>query len=73
MEYLVNGKMPSDFSQALVFTNQSLEYLQKRIVDLSNEKIMQRERYKKAQKQYKQLVQDKKVMEIKIQREYQIL
>lgn len=65
--------MPSDFSQALVFTNQSLEYLQQRIVGLRNEKIMQRERYKKAQKQHKQLVQDKKEMEIKIQREYQIL
>ncbi|KFZ63613.1 hypothetical protein N338_04768, partial [Podiceps cristatus] len=66
VEYLVNGEMPSDFSQALVFTNQSLEYLQKRIVDLRNEKIMQREIYKKAQEQHKQLVQDKKEMEIKI-------
>ncbi|KFV45621.1 hypothetical protein N341_12780, partial [Tyto alba] len=68
VEYLVNGKMPSDFSQALVFTNQSLEYLQKRIVDLHNEKIMQREIYKKAQEQHKQLVQDKKEMEILIRR-----
>ncbi|NXT46065.1 CFA44 protein, partial [Pluvianellus socialis] len=68
VEYLVNGEMPSDFSQALVFTNQSLEYLQKRIVDLRNEKIMQREIYKKAQEQHKQLVQDKKEMEIKIRR-----
>ncbi|NXT95502.1 CFA44 protein, partial [Anhinga rufa] len=66
VEYLVNGDMPSDFSQALVFTNQSLEYLQKRIVDLHNEKIMQREIYKQAQEQYKQLVQDKKEMEIQI-------
>ncbi|XP_009945583.1 PREDICTED: WD repeat-containing protein 52 [Leptosomus discolor] len=66
VEYLVNGKMPSDFSQALVFTKQSLEYLQKRIVDLRNENIMQREIYKKAQEQHKQLVQDKKEMEIKI-------
>ncbi|NXF48965.1 CFA44 protein, partial [Oceanites oceanicus] len=68
VEYLVNGEMPSDFSQALVFTNQSLEYLQKRIVDLHNEKIMQREIYKKAQEQHKQLVQDKKEMDIKIRR-----
>ncbi|NXC68818.1 CFA44 protein, partial [Anhinga anhinga] len=66
VEYLVNGEMPSDFSQALVFTNQSLEYLQKRIVDLHNEKIMQREIYKQAQEQHKQLVQDKKEMEIQI-------
>ncbi|NXQ84516.1 CFA44 protein, partial [Nyctibius grandis] len=68
VEYLVNGELPSDFSQALVFTNQSLEYLQKRIVDLHNEKIMQREIYKKAQEQHKQLVQDKKEMEIEIRR-----
>ncbi|KFZ54770.1 hypothetical protein N321_07519, partial [Antrostomus carolinensis] len=68
VEYLVNGEMPSDFSQALVFTNQSLEYLQKRIVDLHNEKIMQREIYKEAQEQHKQLVQDKKEMEISIRR-----
>ncbi|NXL57204.1 CFA44 protein, partial [Chordeiles acutipennis] len=68
VEYLVNGEMPSDFSQALVFTNQSLEYLQKRIVDLHNEKIMQREIYKEAQEQHKQFVQDKKEMEINIQR-----
>ncbi|KAM9277709.1 cilia- and flagella-associated protein 44 [Cariama cristata] len=68
VEYLVNGEMPSDFSQALVFTNQSLEYLQKRIVDLHNEMIMQKEIYKAAQEQRKQLVQDKKEMEIKIRR-----
>uniref|UniRef100_A0A8B9S2J3 Cilia- and flagella-associated protein 44 n=1 Tax=Apteryx owenii TaxID=8824 RepID=A0A8B9S2J3_APTOW len=68
VEYLVSGEIPSDFSQALVFTNQSLEYLQKRIVDLQNEKIMQREIFKKARQQHKQLVQDKKEMETKIQR-----
>ncbi|KAM6381907.1 LOW QUALITY PROTEIN: cilia- and flagella-associated protein 44 [Alca torda] len=68
VKYLVNGEMPSDFSQALVFTNQTLEYLQKRIVDLRNEKIMRREIYKAAQEQHKQLVQDKKEMEIEIRR-----
>ncbi|NXN47529.1 CFA44 protein, partial [Rhinoptilus africanus] len=68
VEYLVNREMPSDFSQALVFANKTLEYLRKRIVDLRNEKIMQREIYKKAQEQHKQLVQDKKEMEIEIRR-----
>ncbi|NXY80859.1 CFA44 protein, partial [Alcedo cyanopectus] len=66
VEYSVKGKMPSEFSQALVFTNQSLQYLRKRIVDLHNEKIMQRQLCKKAQKQHKQLVQDKKEMELQI-------
>ncbi|OXB83351.1 UNVERIFIED_CONTAM: hypothetical protein H355_001788 [Colinus virginianus] len=68
VEYFFNREVPKDFSQALVFTNQSLEYLQKRIVDLHHEKITQRDIFKKAQQQYKQLVRDKKEMEITIQR-----
>ncbi|KFQ22346.1 hypothetical protein N331_06460, partial [Merops nubicus] len=68
VEYMDNGELPSDFSQALVFTNQSLEYLQKRLVELCSEKRTQRELYKKAQKKYKQLVQEKKEMELKILR-----
>ncbi|XP_061222638.1 cilia- and flagella-associated protein 44 isoform X1 [Neopsephotus bourkii] len=66
VEYLINEEMPNDFSQALVFTNQSLEYLQRRIVDLHKEKIVQREIYKAAQEQHEQLIQDKKEMEITI-------
>ncbi|XP_021254569.1 cilia- and flagella-associated protein 44 isoform X3 [Numida meleagris] len=68
VEYFFNGEIPRDFSQALVFTNQSLDYLQRRIVDLHHEKVTQREIYKEAQQQYKQLVRDKKEMEITIQR-----
>ncbi|NWT92511.1 CFA44 protein, partial [Urocynchramus pylzowi] len=67
VQCLVDGEMPRDFSQTLIFTNQSLQYLQKRIVDLRNEKIMQRETHKKAKEQYKQLLQDKKEMEMEIQ------
>ncbi|XP_072192974.1 cilia- and flagella-associated protein 44 [Excalfactoria chinensis] len=68
VEYFFNGEIPRDCSQAVVFTNQSLGYLQKRIVDLHQENIKQKEIYKEAQKQYKQLVQDKKEMEITIKR-----
>ncbi|NXL79176.1 CFA44 protein, partial [Leptocoma aspasia] len=67
VQCLVDGEMPRDFSQTLVFTNQSLQYLQKRIVDLRNEKIMQRETHKKAKEQHKQLLQEKKEMEVEIQ------
>ncbi|XP_053792410.1 cilia- and flagella-associated protein 44 isoform X1 [Vidua chalybeata] len=67
VQCLVDGEMPRDFSQTLVFTNQSLQYLQKRIVDQRNEKIMQREIHKKAKEQHKQLLQDKKEMEMEIQ------
>ncbi|NWY37247.1 CFA44 protein, partial [Sylvia atricapilla] len=65
---LVDGEMPRDFSQTLVFTNQSLQYLRKRIVDQRNEKRMQREIHKKAKEQYKELLQDKKEMEKEIKR-----
>ncbi|NXO71888.1 CFA44 protein, partial [Phainopepla nitens] len=68
VQCLVDGELPYDFSQTLVFTNQSLQYLKKRIVDLRNEKIMQREIHKKAKEQHKQLLQDKKEMEVEIQR-----
>ncbi|XP_051634918.1 cilia- and flagella-associated protein 44 isoform X1 [Manacus candei] len=68
VQCLVDGEMPSDFSQALVFTSQSLEYLQKRVVDLRNEKTVQREHYKKAREKHRQLVQDKKEMEKEIRR-----
>ncbi|NWT84653.1 CFA44 protein, partial [Lanius ludovicianus] len=68
VQCLVDGEMPRDFSQTLVFTNQSLQYLQKRIVDLRHEKIMQREIHKKAREQYKQILQEKKEMEAEIQR-----
>ncbi|NXQ50810.1 CFA44 protein, partial [Catharus fuscescens] len=67
VQCLVDGEMPRDFSRTLVFTNQSLQYLQKRIVDLRNEKIMQREIHKKAREQHKQLLQDRKEMEMEIQ------
>ncbi|NWU36537.1 CFA44 protein, partial [Hylia prasina] len=66
VQCLVDGEMPRDFSQTLVFTNQSLQYLQKRIVDQRNEKRMQREIHKKAKEQYKELLQDKKEMEKEI-------
>ncbi|KYO22379.1 cilia- and flagella-associated protein 44 isoform A [Alligator mississippiensis] len=68
VEYLVNGELPSDFCQALVFTNQSLEYLQQRIMVLQHEKTDQRELYKKAREQHKQLIRDKREMEIRIER-----
>ncbi|NXO40764.1 CFA44 protein, partial [Locustella ochotensis] len=66
VQCLVDGEMPRDFSQTLVFTNHSLHYLRKRIVDQRNEKIMQREIHKKAKEQHKELLQDKKDMEKEI-------
>ncbi|KAM3935997.1 cilia- and flagella-associated protein 44 [Leptodactylus fuscus] len=67
VDYIVNGEIPSDLSQALVFTNHSLESLQHRIRELQMEKVEQRELYKKAKEQHKQLIRERKEMEAKIQ------
>ncbi|XP_040277654.1 cilia- and flagella-associated protein 44, partial [Bufo bufo] len=67
VDYIINGEIPSDLSQALVFTNNSLESLQHRIRELQMEKVEQRELYKKAKEQHKQLIRERKEMEAKIQ------
>ncbi|XP_069800651.1 cilia- and flagella-associated protein 44 isoform X2 [Dendropsophus ebraccatus] len=67
VDYVINGEIPSDLSQALVFTNHSLENLQHRIRELQMEKVEQRELYKKAKEQHKQLIRERKEMETKIQ------
>ncbi|OCT93590.1 cilia- and flagella-associated protein 44 [Xenopus laevis] len=66
VDYLVNGEIPGDLSQALVFTNQSLENLQQRIRELQLEKVEKRDLYKQAREQHKQLIRDKKEVEYKI-------
>uniref|UniRef100_A0A8D0G0V4 Cilia- and flagella-associated protein 44 n=1 Tax=Sphenodon punctatus TaxID=8508 RepID=A0A8D0G0V4_SPHPU len=68
VEFVANGEIPNDLSQALVFTNPSLEHLQQRIMALQHEKFEQRELYKEARKQHKQLIRDRREMEIRIQR-----
>ncbi|XP_056415931.1 cilia- and flagella-associated protein 44 isoform X2 [Hyla sarda] len=67
VDYVINGEIPSDLSQALVFTNHSLENLQHRIRELQMEKVEQRELYKKAKEQHKQLIRERKEMETKIE------
>ncbi|XP_073525464.1 cilia- and flagella-associated protein 44-like [Phyllobates terribilis] len=67
VDYIINGEIPSDLSQGLVFTNHYLEALQLRIRELQMEKVEQRELYKKAKEQHKQLIREKKEMETKIQ------
>ncbi|XP_075448975.1 cilia- and flagella-associated protein 44 isoform X2 [Ascaphus truei] len=68
VEYMINGEVPNDLAQALVFTNKSLESLQQRIKELQMEKVEKRELYKQARQQHKQLIRDKKEIEAKIER-----
>ncbi|KAM6447444.1 cilia- and flagella-associated protein 44 isoform 1-T1 [Liasis olivaceus] len=67
VEYILNGEIPSDVSQALVFTNLSLVTLQQRIMTLQQEKLEQRELYKKAREQHKQLIRDRREIAQKIE------
>lgn len=69
VEYISNGEIPSDLSQALVFTNQSLVTLQNRIIMQQHEKVEQRKLYKQAREQHKQLIRDRREMMIKIESE----
>uniref|UniRef100_A0A4W3IB69 Cilia- and flagella-associated protein 44 n=1 Tax=Callorhinchus milii TaxID=7868 RepID=A0A4W3IB69_CALMI len=66
MEYIVNGEIPNDLVQALVFTNEALLSLQQRIRELQQEKAEQRELYKQARQKHVQLIRDRKDMEAKI-------
>ncbi|XP_054829046.1 cilia- and flagella-associated protein 44 isoform X2 [Eublepharis macularius] len=67
VEYIANGEIPADLSQALVFTNQSLVNLQQRITTLQQEKVEQRELYKQAREQHKQLIRDRREMMLRIE------
>nr|XP_056714145.1 cilia- and flagella-associated protein 44 [Euleptes europaea] len=67
VEYIVNGEIPADLSQALVFTNESLVNLQQRITTLQLEKIEQKELYKQAREQHKQLIRDRREMMLRIE------
>ncbi|KAL8190853.1 UNVERIFIED_CONTAM: hypothetical protein K2H54_062783 [Gekko kuhli] len=67
VEYIVNGEIPADLSQALVFTNESLVSLQRRITTLQQEKVEQRDLYKQAREQHKQLIRDRREMMLRIE------
>nr|DBA34597.1 TPA: hypothetical protein GDO54_002143 [Pyxicephalus adspersus] len=67
VDYMINGEIPCDLSQALVFTNHSLESLQHRIKELQVEKVEKKELYKQAKEQHKHLIRERKEMEVKIQ------
>ncbi|XP_077198106.1 cilia- and flagella-associated protein 44 isoform X4 [Paroedura picta] len=67
VEYIVNGEIPVDLSQALVFTNESLVNLQQRITTLQHEKVEQRDLYKQAREQHKQLIRDRRESMLRIE------
>ncbi|XP_033641081.1 cilia- and flagella-associated protein 44-like isoform X3 [Asterias rubens] len=66
VEYMVNGAVPQDISQCLVFNNASMAKLQRRIQELKEEKTAQRRHYKEHRQQHVQLIKDRKLMEARI-------
>ncbi|XP_038610696.1 cilia- and flagella-associated protein 44 isoform X2 [Tachyglossus aculeatus] len=66
VECVVNGEVPSDLSDALVFSNLSLERLQERITQLHQENLEQRNRNQQSRARRKQLVREKREMAKKI-------
>ncbi|XP_039256736.2 cilia- and flagella-associated protein 44-like isoform X2 [Styela clava] len=68
VEHVSNGVVPADLSSCLVFTNQSLIGLQRRIKELQHEKAEQRSLFKDARMSHVRLIKDRKIMEQKIER-----
>ncbi|XP_073677561.1 cilia- and flagella-associated protein 44 [Garra rufa] len=66
IEYVNNGLLPGKLDSALVLNTADLQRLQKRIEELQQEKIEQRELYKHAKQQHVQLRHDLKDMEGRI-------
>uniref|UniRef100_A0A061QH80 Wd repeat-containing protein 52 n=2 Tax=Tetraselmis sp. GSL018 TaxID=582737 RepID=A0A061QH80_9CHLO len=66
MEFLVDQKLPSDLSQALVFSNTELEKLKSRIKELDYEKMSLRRQQQELRKEHQQLLRDKKAKESRL-------
>uniref|UniRef100_A0A8C5M7X7 Cilia- and flagella-associated protein 44 n=1 Tax=Leptobrachium leishanense TaxID=445787 RepID=A0A8C5M7X7_9ANUR len=68
VEYTVNGEIPSDLSQALVFSRRTKESLEQRILELDVEREEHVKLLKAAREQHKLLIRERKEMEGKIQK-----
>lgn len=67
IEFVTNGSLPSDLSEALVVDRMELSRLQERIKQLQVEKSQQRELSFQARQQHTRLLHDRKEMMAKIQ------
>lgn len=67
IEFISNGTVPSDLSQALVLDRMELSRLQEKIKQLKVEKGQQRELYSQARQQRSRLIREQKDMDAKIQ------
>nr|XP_002120131.4 cilia- and flagella-associated protein 44-like [Ciona intestinalis] len=67
VEHVYNAVVPSDLSQCLIFANNSLSGLQRRIKELQHEKSEQRKLYKGARQQHVHLIKNRRSMEDRIE------
>ncbi|XP_078493244.1 cilia- and flagella-associated protein 44-like isoform X2 [Ciona intestinalis] len=67
VEHVYNAVVPSDLSQCLIFANNSLSGLQRRIKELQHEKSEQRKLYKGARQQHVHLIKNRRSMEERIE------
>eukprot|EP00798_Chlamydomonas_sp_ICE-L_P007462 gene7462-603_t len=66
IEYLVDGRLPEDLSQGLVFSNVELQRLKRRIDELEQEKADLKARQKGLKKEHLQLLRDKRAKDDKV-------
>jgi hypothetical protein len=69
LKYLVNGRLPEDISNALIFTSTGLDKLRERIVFLGNQKLALREQFKQRKKEHKALKKELKDKKLQIDEE----
>eukprot|EP00105_Crassostrea_gigas_P043284 XP_019927432.1 PREDICTED: cilia- and flagella-associated protein 44-like isoform X1 [Crassostrea gigas] len=66
IQYMINGVLPQDLSQTLVFESHGVTRLQQRIKELEHEKHMQKKHMKESRRKHVQLIKDRKVFDSKI-------
>ncbi|XP_039856211.1 cilia- and flagella-associated protein 44 isoform X2 [Simochromis diagramma] len=67
IEYVVNGSVPSDLSEALVLDKSELDRLKGRIQQLQGEKLHQKDLHRQARQQHTKLIHDRRNMASTIQ------
>ena len=66
IQYMINGILPQDLSQTLVFESNGVARLQQRIKELEHEKQLQKKQMKESRKTHVTLIKDRKIFDAKI-------
>ncbi|XP_069115004.1 cilia- and flagella-associated protein 44-like isoform X2 [Argopecten irradians] len=66
IQYMINGQLPQDLAQTLVFESNGVVRLQQRIKELEHEKHAQKKHMRESKRKHVQLIKDRKVFDSKI-------